>query len=195
MSNIETPLTPFFFMRHGPTVENNRKITQGRIDTPLSTEGVALAKDSGKRIDKESIDGIVTSSLLRASQTAEIISDVSGIPILAVSDQLVDRNFGDFEGKDRQLIFDQIKSQTEENVILMSPPNGETWAELTNRSVEAIHTTLEHYKEKSILFVSHHVVFMSYFKHMCDSLLMHMDNAQLYQFSQNKNIWKYAKAT
>jgi broad specificity phosphatase PhoE len=53
-----------------------------RPDSPLTDEGVQQARDAGAMLTS-TYNGIVYSPILRAKQTAQAISKVSGIPLLA----------------------------------------------------------------------------------------------------------------
>lgn len=61
-----------YLVRHGATEANAKKFHQYSHD-PLSAEGLSQAKLLAKRLGKQSIDVILSSTLERAKQTAEII--------------------------------------------------------------------------------------------------------------------------
>ena len=65
---------PFYFMRHGETDWNKNRITMGQKDIPLNETGILQAHAAAKVLQKEPIKHIVTSPLLRARVTAEIVS-------------------------------------------------------------------------------------------------------------------------
>lgn len=70
-------------LRHGQSVGNIERRYQGQSDFPLTETGVAQAHALAKRWQRESrgFDAIITSPLTRARQTAEIISEILGVPI------------------------------------------------------------------------------------------------------------------
>lgn len=66
-------------------------------------QAIALANEIKSKIDagKIKIDKILCSPLSRAKKTAEHISEITGVPF-EVEPLLIERNFGDFEGKSRE---------------------------------------------------------------------------------------------
>ena len=72
-----------YFTRHGQTVWNVENKICGATDTELTELGHKQAAELGKRIKTEGlpIEEILTSPLIRAKNTAEHISEITGIPI------------------------------------------------------------------------------------------------------------------
>ncbi len=68
-----------FFVRHGETLANRNHIHQGP-DEPLSPKGVIQAKEAALRFKDLNIDTIISSSFVRARQTAEIIGHELNLP-------------------------------------------------------------------------------------------------------------------
>ena len=69
-----------YFVRHGESVGNAGRLHQ-TIDMPLSELGVAQAVRIAERLRKYKIDIIFASPVIRARQTAEIISTNLNVPI------------------------------------------------------------------------------------------------------------------
>lgn len=69
-----------YVVRHGLTELNKQGKVNGQIDEPLAPEGIEQVRDAVSLIPP-SITCIYTSSLLRARQTAEIISSRLKLPI------------------------------------------------------------------------------------------------------------------
>ena len=69
-----------YIVRHGQTAKNKANLLQGRSDVPLNDTGVEQAKAVRERFEAAGIrfDKVYTSPLIRAVQTAEIISEGSG---------------------------------------------------------------------------------------------------------------------
>lgn len=87
-------------LRHGLSVGNQKGIIQGQMDYPLSDEG---SKQSHSLLrywkdDDVCFDVIVASPLLRAKQTAEIISSGMNIPI-EFDEAWCERHQGKAEGR------------------------------------------------------------------------------------------------
>ena len=92
----------FYFVRHGESLWNVENRICGKTDIDLSEEGYAQAEKAAQEILKQNlqIDLILSSPLLRAYHTAEIISEKTGIELQA-EERLIEQNFGRFEGTPR----------------------------------------------------------------------------------------------
>jgi probable phosphoglycerate mutase len=86
----------FYFLRHGQTECNARRIFQGASE-PLSALGSSQAVRAADRLADEPIRSIVSSSMLRALTTARTVSARHGLDPL-VHDDLRERHFGDLIG-------------------------------------------------------------------------------------------------
>jgi 2,3-bisphosphoglycerate-dependent phosphoglycerate mutase len=71
------------FLRHGESVGNAEDRFQGHADFPLTEKGRTQAQTLAERWQAEGItfDACIASPLLRARQTAEIVSQTLGIPM------------------------------------------------------------------------------------------------------------------
>ena len=81
------------FVRHGETDSNKKKTFLGWTDAELNDEGIRQACKLGEELKRITFDGIYSSSLKRASKTAEIINEKLNMEIV-YSDNLKERNFG-----------------------------------------------------------------------------------------------------
>ncbi len=81
-------MTTIGFIRHGSTEWNRLGKLQGQLDTDLTEEGREQARLLGLRLAKETWDGIISSDLTRARETAQIVSDLSGIPFIRTDKRL-----------------------------------------------------------------------------------------------------------
>ncbi len=93
-----------FFVRHGQTDWNLKKLLQGRDEIPLNEVGLSQAdaasiaiKDACGRIDLK-IDKVFASPLSRAKITGEKISMALGCPF-SIDERLTERDFGELSGK------------------------------------------------------------------------------------------------
>ncbi|HUH53571.1 MAG TPA: histidine phosphatase family protein [Microbacteriaceae bacterium] len=91
-------------IRHGQTDWNLAKRVQGHSDIPLNDTGReqarAAASSLAKRVDSGTIEwqAITSSPLSRARETAEIIAEYLGLPLLDPLDGLIEQHYGDAEG-------------------------------------------------------------------------------------------------
>lgn len=91
-------MTTIGFIRHGSTEWNRLGKLQGQLDTDLTDEGREQARLLGRRLASETWDGIICSDLKRAKETAQIISELSGIPLIREDARLRERMYGQIEG-------------------------------------------------------------------------------------------------
>ena len=89
---------PFYFMRHGETDWNRRRIMQGHTDIPLNAYGIAQAEEIAPIVATLPIATICCSTLSRARRTAEIVN-TRNLPIVVIDD-LKECGFGISEGQD-----------------------------------------------------------------------------------------------
>jgi uncharacterized phosphatase len=88
----------FAFIRHGQTDWNRDDRMQGSSDIPLNDTGRAQALEAVEVLRSHPWDVIVSSPLVRARETAEIIAAALGIELGASYPELVERDYGPFEG-------------------------------------------------------------------------------------------------
>ena len=92
----------FYFVRHGQTIWNVENKICGATDIALTDLGHEQAIETGEKIREMGIkaDMILTSPLIRASETARHISEITGIPVM-VEQRLIEQNFGKYESTPR----------------------------------------------------------------------------------------------
>lgn len=71
-------------IRHGESAANAEGRMQGQFDSPLNDRGREQARALGRRLQREgwSASVVYASDLSRAAETAEIIADMLGLPII-----------------------------------------------------------------------------------------------------------------
>ncbi len=127
----------FYLIRHGETDYNKSLKLQGRgIDAALNEQGRMQADCVAKALEEVQISQIITSSLKRAQESAEPLSEQKGIEYQSFS-ELDEMDFGDWEGR----IFDdvigeirEIQSQWEAGNTAANVPGGESPEEVYQRS-------------------------------------------------------------
>ena len=92
----------FFFVRHGETVWNVENKICGATDIELTKKGHDQAIEAGIKILEMGIKAhkILSSPLVRASETARHISEITGIP-MEIEPRLIEQNFGRYESTPR----------------------------------------------------------------------------------------------
>lgn len=140
-----------YLARHGQTDWNVQKKVMGRCDEPLNETGLKQAKETRDNLMNTKIDIILCSPLQRAKQTAEIINDVRNIPII-YDDRLIERDFGEFEGKqtkdfDFDGYWDYYKNEKYNQA--------ENIQNFFERIYNFLNDIIEKYKDMNVLIVAH----------------------------------------
>jgi broad specificity phosphatase PhoE len=121
-----------WLLRHGETVWNIEKRTQGWGDSELTEKGIKQIEDVSKIFKDKNIDLIIASDLKRTKISAEIISKKLKVDILY--DWLLrERYAGTFEGVVKTK---EIVAQTHSNKEFMKDNNVEYW-EMVEARVKA----------------------------------------------------------
>ncbi|WP_168627239.1 MULTISPECIES: histidine phosphatase family protein [unclassified Cryobacterium] len=90
--------TLIYLVRHGETDWNQVHRIQGSSDIPLNDNGRAQASRAGALLARRSWDGIYSSPLGRAMETATIISDRLDLGDPTPLPSMVERHYGEAEG-------------------------------------------------------------------------------------------------
>ncbi len=93
-------MSHFIFVRHGQSQANADGVIAD-AHSPLTTEGIAQARQTAGEIRTLGIDTIVVSPYLRAQQTAETIAGELGIDLahIQIIEELRERGLGELEGR------------------------------------------------------------------------------------------------
>lgn len=138
----------FYFVRHGQTNWKPEDIPKGPQDLSLNTTGLQQARQAGVVI--QCLSGtfsnakIVSSTLHRARETAEVIAGITQIPILAYEEELQERYYGDY-----RLAADASDT----------PPDAETTAYFEQRVMKSFLKVQKTYPAQPLIIVSHQKVF------------------------------------
>lgn len=159
----------FYFVRHGQTVWNVENKICGASDSPLTERGHEQARETGRILKRKTdageiaIDGILTSPLSRAHDTAEEISKIIGVPV-TVEPRLMEQNFGKWEGTPRD---GKDFARAKENFV-DSFEGGESMLRMAQRIYNLI-DDLKKKPERTYLLVAHNGISRiveSYFRDM-----------------------------
>ncbi len=136
-------------VRHGQTDWNVSKKVQGQVDISLNNTGIEQVNNLKKELEREDFEEVISSPLLRAKQTAEILCKNKKI---IYDNRLKERDFGEFEG----LQIEQFNSDSfwsyKKNIIYKRAENIKTFFYRVNNCLIDIE---EKYKNKRILIVAH----------------------------------------
>ena len=129
------------FVRHGETDWNAEGRLQGHTDRPLNAYGREQAKALAARLAGEDVAAIYASDLARARETAEIVGERLGLPVVVDAD-LREKNWGTWEG---------LTSEERLRVELA----GESTAEHRERTVRAVERIVERHPGQRVVVVTH----------------------------------------
>jgi broad specificity phosphatase PhoE len=90
-------MTTLLLVRHGETDWNAEGRLQGHTDRPLSDYGRRQARKLAEELEDETLEAIYSSDLARARETAEIVGERLGLPVVLDPD-LREKDWGTWEG-------------------------------------------------------------------------------------------------
>jgi probable phosphoglycerate mutase len=151
--------TRLLLVRHGETEFTARRRYSGRGDVPLSDRGRIQADATAGRIAAlaPSVAAVVSSPLSRCTVTAQTIARVLGGVPVTVEDDLVECDFGDWEGR----TFAEVRAEWpgELDAWLVStnvaPPGGESFNAVATRVRRAVAALHKAYEGETVVLVSH----------------------------------------
>ncbi|WP_164670821.1 histidine phosphatase family protein [Virgibacillus doumboii] len=142
-------MTKIGFVRHGVTHWNKEGRAQGSSDIPLNEEGLSQARLLADRMKTGEWDVVYSSDLLRAKQTAEILTEKIGAQ-LHLDPRLRERSGGLIEGT------------TEEERVQKWGPNWreldmefETSERIISRGISFMEEINKKHVGENVLIVSH----------------------------------------
>lgn len=151
------PATKLYLVRHGQSDGNAEGRFGGHGPTPLSKLGVKQADATARMLAKEGVNAIFSSDLLRAVQTAEPLSQLTGLPVNSTA-AFRERNVGVLEG----LTFDESKETFPKDYYALVNRNvhhviteGESYRHLLRRSTTELWEILRGHMGHRIAIYSH----------------------------------------
>ena len=150
--------TKLLLIRHGESEANRQRIFAGHLNVALVDRGIKQAEFAAGYIQKNyKIDKIYSSDLLRAYQTAECISKVTGIEIIQ-DPQLREIFAGSWEGNklDRLIeLFPEDFHVWNTDIGKTNCTNGESVKELGERIYNALSKIAKENIGKTVVVVTH----------------------------------------
>lgn len=177
-----------YFTRHGQTVWNVENKICGATDIELTEKGRQQAKELGVRLKEMldngeiAIDEILYSPLVRAADTARIISETTGIPARS-ENRLKEQNFGKYESTPR----DGEEFGIAKTHFIDHYEGGETMFHLAQRIYNLLDDIKKEADDKTYLLVAHNGIYRvikSYFEDMSNEefAASKMKNCELKEF-------------
>lgn len=138
-----------YIVRHGITDSNINNVFNGHYDEDLNEIGVNQIKDLINDIETLKLDLIISSPLLRAKHTAEILAN-DKLPII-VDSRLIERNMGELTQKTKIIVDKSLWNYYED----LKYKDLETFEDICLRINSFLEEILKKYKGKNILLVTH----------------------------------------
>jgi len=153
-------MTAIILIRHGETDWNREQVFRGRIDVALNEVGVTQARAVQESLKDTEIDGIYSSPLSRAFETATIVGENRNVEVRG-EEGLIDIDFGAWQGLSHQKVKEEYKDLYETWLAqpdLVTFPDGESLKEVRIRSMESLEEVIKNNPGKTLALVSHRVV-------------------------------------
>ena len=145
--------------RHGQTEWNAAGRRQGQLDSPLTALGRAQADAIADAVDVLPVDGIFSSPLGRALDTAAVAGRRLGLPV-TVLPELAEVHHGEMAGLTREQIdarFPGAMTARAHDLYRWAFPGGESYADAAGRAVAALSAIAES-GSRNPLLVSHEMI-------------------------------------
>lgn len=147
-------------LRHGQSESNAAGLLVGRSDPPLTGLGIRQAEAAGRYLAAERSRGtsraltIMSSPLLRARSTAEIVAEICEVSEVVVDERLIELDYGEFDGL-RMAEVSASDWQAWRADVSWRPPSGESLFEIQERVGLWCEEIQERDAEGDVLAVSH----------------------------------------
>ena len=172
-----------YFVRHGETEHNLRKVCTGWIDSPLTNTGIEQAQATANNM-KESFSIIYSSDLLRCKQTTEVINEKLQLPV-TFDERLREENFGLLGGKSWTEINENVQPNMQDLGLAQEydykPFNGESVHDVSERLDTVLKEVAEKHVSKKVLIVVHGGVIRLLYKLYQNKLLRKIENASIHE--------------
>jgi broad specificity phosphatase PhoE len=146
-----------YLIRHGETEFNRLKRLQSATDNPLNERGLNQARAAAKLLADVDVACVVSSPLLRARQTAEMIAEAKNCR-LSTDERLRELSLGEWEGwnEDELLKKEPVEfPRWTENYHLVAPPGGESVLEGIARVAPLLEELIEKTEASNVAVVGH----------------------------------------
>ena len=154
-------MNDWYIVRHGETQWNAERRVQGHTDVPLHDGGREQAALTGRRLADTRFAAVYSSDLVRARETAEIITAASntGPYEIVFDERLREISFGKLEGKTWTEMDDAIRAVQHEQDLDFAPDGGESYRELLDRLGAFAEMLRERHTHGDVLVVGHGAAF------------------------------------
>lgn len=152
-------MTMLVLIRHGETDWNIEGRYQGQADPPLNTIGIKQAEELARILKEIQPEVLYSSTLRRALQTAQILSEKLKIPVIT-DPRLKEINQGEWETRLRSEIehdYPELFQAWQTKPWEVTPPGGENLYTVKARVDQALDEILQKEQDKKIGIVTHRI--------------------------------------
>lgn len=140
-------------VRHGRTVANAGGRLQGRVDHGLDDVGRLQAAAAAEALTGSSVETIVSSPLVRARQTAEIIGSTLGVEVV-IDERFIELDYGDFDDQPLSSVSAETWARWRTDPEF-APPGGERLVDLNRRVWDGLDQWSATARREHMVIVSH----------------------------------------
>jgi len=186
-------MTRVYLIRHGTTEWNREEIFRGRVDCALNESGRAEARAVAAYFEGVELDGIYTSPLARAAETAAAIAAGRGIEV-GSDPAFIDLDFGEWQGRPLKEVrekYPELYRAWRERPQEVTIPGGENLDSVRARAWEGLLRVARENPDRTVVIVSHRVITKVL---ICAAL--GLDNSHFWQIKQDTtaiNCLEYAR--
>ncbi len=154
---MNAPTTRLVLIRHGETNWNREGRYQGQADPPLNERGRAQARALIEPLRRLGLDLLYSSTLRRAWETAQILAQGLGIPVIP-EPRLKEIHQGAWQGMlvtEIQKRYPDLFRAWQERPWDVRPPGGETLAQVQQRVYQAVDDIVARHRGQTVGLVTH----------------------------------------
>lgn len=148
----------YVLMRHGQALSNAQHFasTMATAENHLTDLGRSQAAASGKKLEDAGIDLIITTPILRAQETADIVAEHIGYKKedILVDERMREIDVGELEGQSNKAFHDFF-GFSYETMFEKRPEGGENLTDVRRRVGDFFYDLEKKYQGKKILIVAH----------------------------------------
>ncbi len=193
-------MTHLYLIRHGEAIANVEPIIGGmKGDKGLTPHGIKQAEALRDRLlasGEIEADALISSSLARARQTAEIIAPALGDLPIILDDDVQEMRVGEADG----MHVADFKAAYGEPNFRKDPfrpiaPGGENWGQFLLRAATALDRIARAYENKTVAVVCHGGIIVASFIYAFGlSSLTMQEHAELEPLNTSITHWEYRPA-
>jgi len=175
-------MTGVYLVRHGTTEWNREEIFRGRADCALDETGRAEAGSVAAYFEGVELDGIYSSPLARAVETAAAIAAGRRIGV-ATDPAFIDLDFGEWQGhplKEVREKYPELYRAWRERPQEVTFPGGENLDRVRERAWDGLLKVVREKPDQTVVIVSHRVITKVL---ICAAL--GLDNSHFWQIKQD----------